>query len=232
MIMYWSELCQTPLTVESVLMQPIWYNQFILVNNSPISKLYPFILFISDIIDANGAVLNWENFKNKFDLENKDLFRWRQMISAIPSEWKQKILSHAPLEQPVLQHTLQLTRPLPLDKLSSKQLYLLLLRKIKKCPTSQSKISNLLSDQNLKWDELYVFGRKISIDSYSRMFYYKCTQNILFLNNVLFKMRLVNSPLCSYCHLANETIIHLFNDCPLINVTTTFYLSSRICGII
>ena len=29
-------------------------------------------------------------------------------------------------------------------------------------------------------------------------------------------MRFVNSSLCSYCHLVNETIIHLFNDCPVI----------------
>ena len=70
-LMYWSELSQTPLTAESVLKQHIWYNQFILVNNLPIRKLFPFVLFISDIIDANGVFLNWESFKNTFDLENK-----------------------------------------------------------------------------------------------------------------------------------------------------------------
>ena len=48
-IMYWSELCQTPLTAESVLMQHIWYNQFILVNNLPIRKLYP-LYFLFQIL--------------------------------------------------------------------------------------------------------------------------------------------------------------------------------------
>ena len=31
-------------------------------------------------------------------------------------------------------------------------------------------------------------------------------------------MRLVNSPLCSYCHLENETIVHLFSDCHVIKL--------------
>ena len=45
------------------------------------------------------------------------------------------------------------------------------------------------------------------------MFYYKCTQNILFLNHVLFRMNIVSSPLCSYCQMNEETIIHLFCHC-------------------
>ena len=206
-ISYWSELKQNPLTAESVLMQPIWFNQYILVNNLPIKKLFPFALFVSDLINENGTFLNWETFKNKFNLENRNFFKWRQMISAIPSEWKEKIGSHAPLQLPVLQHTLQLTRSIPLSKLTSKQVYLIFLHKIKKPPTSQLKIRNLLSNQILKWDELYVFGRQIAIDSYSRMFHYKCTQNILFLNRALFRMNIVSSPLCSYCQMNEETII-------------------------
>ena len=101
-ISYWSELKQNPLTEESVLSQPIWFNQHILVNNLPIRKLFPFPLFVTDLIDESGAILNWECFKNKYNLENRDFFKWRQMISAIPSEWKEKIVSHAPLQQPVL----------------------------------------------------------------------------------------------------------------------------------
>ena len=194
-------------------MQPIWFNQFIEVNNLPIKKLFPFSLFVSDMINSHGTLLNWDEFKNKFNLENKDLFKWRQIISAIPSEWKGKIISHAPLQEPIFQHTLQLTRPLPLIKLTSKQIYLIFIHKIRKPPTSQTKINNLLSDQILKWDELYVFGRQISIDSYSRMFYFKCTHNILYLNSVLFKMKLVVSPLCSYCHREDETLVHLFFHC-------------------
>ena len=122
-ISYWSELKQNPLTEESVLSQPIWFNQYILVNNLPIRKLFPFPLFVTDLIDESGATLNWEGFKNKYNLENKDFFKWRQMISAIPSEWKEKIVSRAPLQQPVLQHILQLTRIIPLTKLTSKRRY-------------------------------------------------------------------------------------------------------------
>ena len=179
----WSELSQEPLTVESTLMQQIWYNQYLIVENKPIKKLFPLELFIVDLY-TNNSLNTWEVFKSKFNLLNKVYFKWRQIISAILSVWKSRItesvLSSNP---PKIQHTLQLTRPLPLEKLTSKQLYLLFLHKIKKKPTSQIKISQKMSDQNIKLNEVYNFGRKITIDSYGRMFHFKCSHNILFLQS-------------------------------------------------
>ena len=167
----WSELSQEPLTVESTLMQQVWYNQYLIVENKPIKKLFPFELFIADLYTIN-SLSTWEVFKSKFNLLNNDYFKWRQNIYAIPSIWKTQITEGVPSSNPPKsQHTLQLTRPLPLEKLTSKQLYLLFLHKIKKKTTSQIKISQIIGDQNIKWNEVYKFGRRITIDSYGRMFH-------------------------------------------------------------
>ena len=44
-------------------------------------------------------------------------------------------------------------------------------------------------------------------------FQYKTLNNLLYLNKILFKFDKVNSPLCSFCKSAEETIIHLCSEC-------------------
>ena len=49
-----------------------------------------------------------------------------------------------------------------------------------------------------------------------RIFQFKILSNILFLNAKLFKMKIINSPLCSLCREENETTWHLFSQCKVI----------------
>ena len=46
-----------------------------------------------------GTLITWENFKDKYNLQNKDFFKWRQIVDAIPNEWKTKIAGNS---QPTL----------------------------------------------------------------------------------------------------------------------------------
>ena len=55
--------------------------------------------------------------------------------------------------------------------------------------------------------------RIVTIESSLRSFQYKILNNILYLNERLFKFRVVDSPLCSLCRLENESVIHLFCTC-------------------
>ena len=156
----WSDLIQQPLTEESTLLQHIWYNQFIKIGGSPIKKLFHFELFMSDLFES-GALISWVDFKERFNLLDNDYFKWRQIISAIPQNWKNKLTeSDGLVIPPKIQHNLQLSRPLPIEKLTSKQLYILLIHKIKKKPTSQVKISQKINDDNIDWRKVYIFGRK------------------------------------------------------------------------
>ena len=111
------------------------------------------------------------------------------------------------------QHLNLLTRLLPLEKLTSKQIYGILIHQIKSAATSQRKICEILNISIDKWDDIYTVARKVSVDNYTRMFHYKCAQNILYLNNKLVKMNLAETNKCSLCKTEKESIKHLFFGC-------------------
>ena len=52
-----------------------------------------------------------------------------------------------------------------------------------------------------------------TIDIKIRMFQYKILNNILFLNQRLYCMKKIDSPLCSLCKREVETVSHLFLKC-------------------
>ena len=55
--------------------------------------------------------------------------------------------------------------------------------------------------------------RIVTIESSLRSFQYKILNNILYLNEQLFKFNIVDSPLCSLCGTYNESIKYLFCTC-------------------
>ena len=163
-----------------------------------------------------------QSFKQKIELSNKEFFKWRQIINAIPREWKNLIeTDNATVDPPKCQHLLHLTRVKPFDKLTAKFCYILKIIQIKEKPTSQRTILTKIGEDEIDWKNAYLNARKCTIDSYCRNFHYKCALNILSLNDSLSKIRKNNdhtqmiseSDKCSYCKNAKETIIHLFKDC-------------------
>ena len=80
--------------------------------------MFPFELFVSNLF-SNGSLVPWDAFKNEHNLQNRDFFKWRQLVSAIPQEWKNMIADnpHVHMTSPPIQNILQLTREIPLNKL-------------------------------------------------------------------------------------------------------------------
>ena len=62
---------------------------------------------------------------------------------------------------------------------------------------------------------MYTLPRKVTIDTSTRIFQYKIVNNILYLNNRLYKITITESPLCSLCGNDTETILHLFVHCSI-----------------
>ena len=60
---------------------------------------------------------------------------------------------------------------------------------------------------------------------YSREFYFKLVNNILQLNKNLSRAGFVNTSLCSYCKMDDETPLHLFCNC---TYTSTLWLEMQI----
>ena len=214
----WEEIaaCE-PLTRENVLIQSIRFNRKILINNNVITYKEASNLFIQNFYNENGVIMDWTTFKQKNGMSDQFSFKWRQIIAAIPRGWKDKIRSESELgvvgyaePEPHLQ---AISRKLLLKRLSGKEIYTLLLSRIWEKPSSEEKIEQMLGINDLNWAKIYILGRRITIDSYSRQFYFKLTHNILFLNKSLKRMNLVESSLCPYCKTVDETPIHLFAEC-------------------
>ena len=124
-------------------------------------------------------------------------------------------------------HLLSGSRIIILEKLSSKELYSLLISAKTHQPTSQKHFDNLFSNVELPWKEIYLNARKATANSHLRSFNYKIINNVLYLNEKLFQFGKIQSPLCSFCHNEVEATLHVFYKCsvtkPLWNQLSLFF---------
>ena len=84
---------------------------------------------------------------------------------------------------------------LTLEKLSSKELYPIVIRKF-----------------TLDWRKIYILPRITTFNTYLHSFQYKILKKFLFLSKKLFVFQKKNTPLCSFCN-KEEIRLHIFSDC-------------------
>ena len=98
-----------------------------------------------------------------------------------------------------------------MNKLNSATLYEILIDANKIKATSQTYFENLFPNFKPDWKSFYLLPRRVALDTNLRMFQYKLLNNVLYLNNMLFRFKKVDSPLCSYCN-EEEIPLHLFHS--------------------
>ena len=64
---------------------------------------------------------------------------------------------------------------------------------------------------------MHMISRQAIIETSLRSFQYKILNNILYLNEKLFKFKIVDSPLCSLCETESESVLHLFCESAVIS---------------
>ena len=74
-----------------------------------------------------------------------------------------------------------------LNKLNSATLYQILNDENKIKPTSQTYFENLFPNFKSDWKSIYLLPRRVTLDTNLRMFQYKLLNNVLYLNNMLFR---------------------------------------------
>ena len=216
----------SPITPSCVLSQFLWYNSYIKIDNKAVYLKFfstKNINFITQLFNTDGSVKNWNILKTEFALQNKDQFCWLQLVNAIPEMWKKCIKQTSENTSLLVvkdHHLLRGSRIIILEKLSSKELYSLLISAINHQPTSQKYFDNLFSNVELPWKEIYLNARKATANSHLRSFNYKIINNVLYLNEKLFQFGKTQSPLCSFCHNEAETTLHVFHKC---SVTKTLW---------
>ena len=215
----WEKCSTAPIDVRNMLGQHVWNNKYITIGGKPIfwkSFVNAGINHIEQLFE-NKTLKSWLLIKREFNLNNNLHFKYMQLLNAIPASWKHEIGEDLspPIESCKHQQGLLLcTRLIPLEKLNSKQIYDIVLRKTNHIPTAQITLQRKFSNvQTIEWNKIYMLHRRATKQAYARNFQYKILNNILYLNNRLALFGKSPTTNCSYCHRAEENADHLFVDC-------------------
>ena len=152
----------------------------------------------------------------KYHLNNNSYFQWMQLINSIPEKWKLTIKQSSSDAKNLIihgHHLIKGSRILILEKLTSKELYQILISSRTNKVTSVTYFETKFNANNLDRTKIFMLPRLTTYNRYLRSFQYKSLHNIFFLNKKLYLFRVTKSPLCSYCNTNDETPIHLFCEC-------------------
>ena len=86
-----------------------------------------------------------------------------------------------------------------LPNLTVNETYKTLIRPLVKQPSAQKFIESVLQRNDIDWATVYLLPQKTTIESRMHIVQYKILNNILYLNNRLYKYGYIEFPLCSLC---------------------------------
>ena len=201
---YSNLLVQSEMKKKSILSQAMFNNKNLLMKGESIwhKLLYSKGMRpIGDLYDDKGAIKTWNMLSAEYHLGSESFLSCYSFIKAIPEKWK--VILRASTDTDGNLESKNLYNEL-YKHLSAKFVYKKLISKCFVHPSSQVHLLRKLNLQDVNWQTVYMLLRLCTIDSHTRIFQYKILNNILYLNNRLFKMNIANSELCSFCEAEPE----------------------------
>ena len=169
------------------------------------------------IFSHNRSIKLWHEFKREPNLHEFFSFQWLQIIDSIPQRWEMIIFfdnSENAINLIIDDHHLvKDSRVITLDKLTSAEIYSILIPRAQNKPSSNTYFENLYNDYNIGGTAIYTLPRLITNSTYMRSFQHKISNNVLFVNKKLHTFGIKPSPLCSFCNLYDKTPYHMFYEC-------------------
>ena len=200
--------------------QSLWNNNFICAKSKSLYVESPSkkrITKICDLFNRDGVFKNWDSVSQEFNLRPTHLLEWYGVLNSIPNKWKRRI-KNVTVEQTTLAKTsvgIETDKKLvSLELVTTKIIYKLFISGKFEPSTSKKLFSNQYNiyDEGT-WRIIYSLPARVTTDIKIRLFRYKVLNNILFLNQRLYYMKKIDSPLCSLCKREVETVPHLFLKC-------------------
>ena len=146
--------------------------------------------FIGQLFNDNGNIKPWEGIKTEFRLKDTHQIYWLQIIDALPKSWNDVILKDKENAKNLVIFYHRIVRKshiCSLNKLTSKELYLILVDKNTVKSTAQDYFENLFQSCEFTWKKMYFLIRNTTLDTKVHMFQCKVLHNILYVNKMLFK---------------------------------------------
>ena len=165
------------------------------------------------MIDDERWFYTWNRLKEKYGLDKGLYIKYAGLLKASPANWRKFLKERRAASISNLSFSTNVRfrqNSVQLDNLLAKNVYVILIQPIKRNPTAQRTMGALLQEPSIECSLVYTLPRKVTIDTSTRIFQYKILNNILYLNNRLYKMTITENPLCSLCGDDLETILHFF----------------------
>ena len=106
------------------------------------------------MFNDNGKIKPWEDIKIEFHLKDTKKIYWLQIIDALPKSWKDIILKDKGNAKNLVifdHHIVRKSQICSLNKLTSKELYLILVEANTVKPTAQDYFENLFETSQFNW---------------------------------------------------------------------------------
>ena len=185
----------------------LWFNNKVKINRKSIFYRPWYsagIKYVKDLIDDNENFYNFEEFKQKYDID-VNFLKYHGLIEAVRGIVN---FDGAQIDtDPILRKLLTV-------KSSSQAFYQIILKDLNKF-SKRNCLSRWerLFGQQLNWNEIFSSIHTYTNDSKLRNFQYKAIHNILPNNNILYKMGLENSRLCPNCNQNTDSLEHYLWYC-------------------
>ena len=209
-----SELCADPETAQEISNQSLWNNQMIKKQGKTlfIKNLEERgIQNIGDLLDENLSFLSFQDFKNKYNIE-WNFIGYTGLINSISRGWRQSLSQR---EQRVQNTAFSLEKAMAAAS-STKFFYQHLINMKKDIPikTFQKWSDALQKRFNLEdWNAKNRLIYSSTNDTKLRSLQYKIIHRRYPTKDFLFKIKITDDDLCSFCNNEKETLEHVFYKC-------------------
>lgn len=211
----WGELQNNHTTAPNdILAQPIWLNDKIKIDRKMVwrkSWMEKGIYFVNDLLNDNGIFMSGIDLESNYSLW--DVMTLNSLISAIPTEWKTAI-KHSQKQLRIKNENLELLKET--KKKISKIFYVKYIKSLTEVPAKARKrweesIETEISEETLS--QAFKTSHNTTRNTKLITLQYKLLHRITTTNSKLYKFKLLETELCSFCGETKETIIHLFYFC-------------------
>ena len=171
---------------------------------------------INDLLTSDSKLMTYSCFRNKW-CPNVSFLEYYGVASAIRCAFKTLKLRLP--DDPNPKYVLALLNSSKKPSQLAYQIY-----RDKKCTCPEKSQAKWLRDcesedaLNFNWRSIYLLPWKCTLSTKLRNFQFKFLHRRIATNSFLFKIKFSDTDLCCFCQNAQETLIHLFWDCPVTNV--------------
>ena len=200
---------------EQLIEMPLFYNHKLLMGNEHffIKNLYnKGFRFVKDILGINGEFVD-RRYLEQVTCSPINYLQYHNLVFAI----KKFIDNHnlhihnnvLNVQFPIINCYL---KPILITNNKQKHIYETIVRN-SDIPISQTKWNSYFLNSKINWHLINSYIFNCTKDSYIQWFQIRIIHRILATNSLLFKMKITDDKMCTFCKCHEETLVHLFWEC-------------------